>query len=247
MQHRFRNIFFFFFIALCSISLFSCAHKDNNTDEIANPDPNTPEEADPTIIPKFVINDYIELSKISQISKFRSSAGHDYSDEIEHCRSMKHYYRPSDYIDASTIKIYSPINGTVDRTIEEWAGTQVQIRSDQYPNYYFIIFHINLSSPLKVGDKVIAGKQIGTHIGSQTSSDIAVVHMIPNHPYNSIRKLISYFDVITDTLFQNYQQHGITSRNDIIISKEARDANPLNCNGEYFTTSETIEDWVVLK
>lgn len=245
MRHKFKNLYIPFFITYCSLTFFSCSHKDNNIDEIANPNP--PVETDPTVIPQFVKTDYIELNKISQISKFRSGIGHDYSDDGEHCRSMKHYYIPFDNTDWSTVKIFSPVNGTVDRTIEEWAGTQVQIRSDQYPNYYFIIFHINLLSPLKVGDKVFAGKQLGTHIGSQTSSDIAVVHMIPNHPNYDIRKLLSFFDVMSDSLFQNYQHRGITFRNDFIITKEARDSDPLICNGEYFSTEGTIMNWAVLK
>lgn len=245
MRHRLINIFFFSFISFCSVYFLSCAHKDNNTNEIDNPNP--PEETDPNVIPQFVNTDYIELNKIRQISKFRSGVGHDYSDDYEHCRSMKHYYQPFDSLNWSTVKIFSPVNGTVDRKIEEWAGTQIQIKSDQYPNFTFIIFHINLSGPLNVGDNVVAGRQIGTHIGLQTTSDIAVVQMIPNHPNNDIRKLISYFNVMTDALFQNYKQRGITSRNDFIISKEARDADPLNCSGEAFGTTGTIENWVVLK
>ena len=34
-------------------------------------------------LPKFVSTNYIELEKITRISKFRSSAGHDYSDDFE--------------------------------------------------------------------------------------------------------------------------------------------------------------------
>ncbi|MFA5803068.1 MAG: hypothetical protein WC879_00365 [Melioribacteraceae bacterium] len=196
----------------------------------------------PTIIPQFVNSDYIELNKICQISKFRSGIGHDYSDDFEHCRSMKYYYMPCGGTDWSSVKIYSPVNGIVDRIFDEWAGTQIQIKSDQYPNFIFIIFHLKLLSPLNVGDKVVAGKQIGTHIGSQTMSDIAVVQIT-----NTGRKMISYFDLMTNSLFQNYQLRGLTSRNDLIISAEARNVDLLNYSGETFATSGTIENWVVLK
>jgi len=144
--------------------------------------------------------------------------------------------------DWSSVKIYSPVNGIVDRIFDEWAGTQIQIKSDQYPNFIFIIFHLKLLSPLNVGDKVVAGKQIGTHIGSQTMSDIAVVQIT-----NTGRKMISYFDLMTNSLFQNYQLRGLTSRNDLIISAEARNVDLLNYSGETFATSGTIENWVVLK
>ena len=43
-------------------------------------------------IPQIIDNDWINLDKIAQISKFRSGAGHDYSDDFERNRSMKHYF-----------------------------------------------------------------------------------------------------------------------------------------------------------
>ena len=42
-------------------------------------------------IPQFVTHDYIDLDKITYITKFRSGSGHDYSDDYESCRNMKHY------------------------------------------------------------------------------------------------------------------------------------------------------------
>ena len=160
---------------------------------------------------------------------------------------MKHYYQSFDSVNWSSVKIFSPVNGTVERIFDEWAGTQIQIKPDQYPNFTFIIFHVKLLSPLNVGDKVAAGKQIGTHIGSQTFSDIAVVQMIPNNPNNSLRKTISYFDLMTSFLFQNYQSHGINSRNDLVISAAARNADPLNCSGDAFATHGTMDNWTILK
>ncbi|MGB8658157.1 MAG: hypothetical protein WCE90_10300 [Candidatus Zixiibacteriota bacterium] len=192
-------------------------------------------------IPKFTEVDYIELDKIYSISKFRSSVGHSYSDNFESCRSMKHYFQAKDAVDWSAIKIFSPVQGTVFRMIEEWAGTQVQIQSTQYPAFCFIIFHINLAVPLEVGDVINAGQQLGTHIGSQTYSDIAVAVNTPGG-----WKLVSYFDVMTDWVFQGYQARGVSSREALIISKQARDADTLTCNGEAFANSGHIENWVIL-
>lgn len=198
-------------------------------------------DVDANGIPKFVGVDYIELDNIYRISKFRSGIGHDYSDDFESCRSMKHYFQPKDSVDWSTIKIFSPVNGTISKIYEEWAGTQVQIKSEEYPAFSFIIFHVNLIDPLNVGDVVTAGQQLGTHIGSQTMSAIAVGVNTPNG-----WKLVSYFDVMTDSVFQNYQARGLTYRTDAIISKEARDADPLSCVGEDFTNSGNLENWVYL-
>lgn len=154
---------------------------------------------------------------------------------------MKHYFKPKGNVNWGSIMISSPVKGTVVRIDEEWAGTQLRIRSEQYPAFYFIIFHISLTNPLKVGDVVAEGQQLGTHFGAQTQSDMAVGVSTPNG-----WKLISYFDVMTDQLFQTYQARGVISRSDLIITREARDADPLNCSGETFGTSGTIENWITL-
>lgn len=174
---------------------------------------------------------------------FRSGSGHDYSDDFESCRSMKHYFesKSNGSVDWSTVQIFSPVSGTVSKIWEGGVGMQVRIKSEEYPAFYFKIFHVNLTNPLNVGDLVTAGQQLGTQIGSLAGSDIAVGVDTPNG-----WKLISYFDVMTDSLFQDYQARGLSSRDDAIISKEARDADPLTCDGEEFTDSGNLENWVVL-
>lgn len=192
-------------------------------------------------IPKFVGFNYIELSSIYRISKFRSSVGHDYSDAFEQCRSMKHYFEPKGDVDWATIKIYSPVAGSITRVEVEWAGTKIEIASDDYPAFRFAIFHINASG-FSVGDKVESGQQLGTHIGSQTYSDISV---IVNDPTRQGR-MVSYFEVITDALFSEYSNRGVTARDDLIISKSTRDANPLTCSGDTFISTDLLESWVIL-
>ncbi len=193
-------------------------------------------------IPKFVGTNYIELTNISKISMYRSSVGHDYSDFTEHCRSMKHYFQPKPDVDWTTIKIFSPVTGTITRVEQEWTGTKVEIESEKYPAFRFQIFHINLLVPRNVGDKIVAGDQLGTHIGSQTYSDISV---IVNDPTKQGR-MVSYFFVITDKIFQEYINRGINTRDELIISKEVRDANPLTCTGDTFSPGDPLEGWVTL-
>ncbi len=103
------------------------------------------------------------------------------------------------------------------------------------------MFHIELASQLVVGDSLRAGQLLGNHIGSQTMSDIAVYVNTPSGP-----KLISYFDVITDSLFQDYQARGLSSRQDAVISREARDADPLSCYQGDFADTGNIANWVIL-
>ena len=221
---------------------FVFARCDKHNDAVA-PQQNANDTTKATLdIPKFITTDYIEADKIERISKFRSAIGHDYWDDFERCRSMKHYFSPRSTVSWSSVKIFSPITGKIVRTTEEWAGTQIQIQSAAQPKYIVIIFHIALQHQLNAGDSVFAGQQLGTHFSSQTMSDIAV-----GFSDNNRWKLISYFEVISDSVFQHYSARGITSRTDCIISKETRDADTLKCNGENFISSGTLENWVVLK
>ena len=235
MKSRLRSMAVLILSALLAVLLIACGGGSGNGGG------NDTYDIDANGIPQFVGADYVELNNIQLISKFRSGIGHDYSDDFESCRSMKHYFLPNDGMDWSALKIFSPVNGTVDGIHEEWAGTQVQIKSEEYPAFFFIIFHVNLTDSLNVGDIIAAGQQIGTHIGSQTMSDIAVEVSTPNG-----WKLVSYFDVMTDSVFQDYQARGLTSRNDAIIFKETRDADPLACNGEEFIGNGNLENWVSL-
>ncbi len=228
-------------ILLCLISLLLLVIGCKKDDE-KPPINNDIWDIDKDGIPKFVGTNYIELDKIYRISKFRSSCGHDYSDVLEDCRSMKHYFEPKGDLDWSNIKIYSPITGTITRVEQEWAGTKLEIASDEYPAFRFSIFHINLSVQRNVGDKVTEGEQLGTHIGMQTMSDISV---IVNDPTKQGR-MVSYFEVVKDAVFLLYFNRGVGEWEELIISKIARDADPLTCNGETFITTGILENWVVL-
>ena len=184
-------------------------------------------------IPQFVSHDYIELDKIEYVSKFRSGSGHDYSDDYETCRSMKHYYHPySSVPDWTSVNIYSPVDGTiVDLSVSN--GTRVTIQSSLNPAYQFIIFHVEILPEIIKGHEVTAGEHIGNHANNSTISDIAV-RIFTLHDGMPKQQLVSYFDVMTDSLFSDYQARGLQNRGDAVISAEDRDNDPLNCNGEEF-------------
>ena len=184
-------------------------------------------------IPQFVTHDYIDLDKIEYVSKFRSGSGHDYSDDYETCRSMKHYYHPhSGVSDWTDVNIYSPVDGTiVDLSISN--GTRVTIQSSLNPAYQFIIFHVEILPEIIKGHEVTAGEHIGNHANNSTISDIAV-RIFTLYDGMLKQQLVSYFDVMTDSLFGDYQARGLQNRNNVIISAEDRDNDPLNCNGEEF-------------
>ena len=195
-------------------------------------------------LPKFILKNYIELDKIDSISRFRSGVGHDYSDSFESCRNMKHYFKPKSDINWAEVKIFSPVNGIISNSFSETiGGNQVWIVPFGMPAFNVTIFHVNLSVPLNVGDTVWSGQQIGTHTGPQTTSDIAIQITTPNGTFQRA----SYFEVMTDKLFACYMSKGIMTRDELIISKTDRDADPLfPCNGNQFFINGTINNWVTL-
>ena len=183
-------------------------------------------------IPQFVESNYLDLNKIEKISKFRSGMGHDYSDDFESCRSMKHYFNPN-VEDYSLLEIFSPVDGTVVSMVES-NGIRISIKSSEHPEYQFVIFHIDPLSDLEIGDAVSAGQHIGNHINNSTISDIAVRRYVL-HEGIFKNQLLSYFEVMTDEHFNaNYLGTEIISRSDLIINLTERDANPLHCEGEEF-------------
>jgi hypothetical protein len=184
-------------------------------------------------VPKFVGTHYIDLSKIYQISKFRSSAGHDYSDDTEKCRSMKHYFMRPD----ATTAIWSPVAGTVTQMRDDFVGTQVHIKADVQPDFTFIVFHVALARPLLLGEHLAEGQLLGTHVGLQTFSDIAVaVNAAGGY------RLVSYFDTLTDAAFAPLQSRGITSPAQLSFTRAERDAAPFLCSGQVFSNLKAQPD-----
>ena len=245
MKRRLKLIMLVISSVTLALLLTSCdkvssdGNGDNNNN--GNGEDNSTYDIDAEGVPRFVFTNYIELAKIRIISKFRSAVGHDYSDDFESCRSMKHYFQPKPTVDWSKVKIFSPVDGTVTGVNEDTDGSQVRIQSTEHPAFFFILFHVNLENPLAPGDNISEGQRLGTHIGSQTMSDIAVGVNTPTG-----WKLISFFEVMKDSLFQDYKDRGVGSRDTAVISKENRDADPLTCNGEIFANSGSLTNWVIL-
>lgn len=198
-------------------------------------------------IPLLVQSNYIDLSKITAISRFRSGMGHDYSDDFEHCRSMKHYFIIDPMVDGSQVGIYAPVTDTIANEFTETtpdSGTQVWITPAGYPAFTFILFHVNVTNTLPTGATVTNGEPIGLfggEPGGVTSSDIAVQVQTPGG-----RMLLSYFDLMPTNIFASYEARGVTNAAKMIITAAERDADPLDCDGEAFTTSGTLTNIVTL-
>jgi len=197
--------------------------------------------------PLFINADCIELFRIKRVSKFRSAHGLDYSDDFESCRNMKHSFalKPGENPDNS--RIYAPFDGTVIGSLEDWEGTTlwkgttIGFQPDFNKAFWLLIFHINLDSPLQVGDHVGAGQLLGQPQKDDGGTTVAVWVHTPTGD-----KLISYFQVISNSILAVYQQRGMSSREAAIISRAQRDADPLTCQGEEIIDTGSLADWFVL-
>jgi|Napbiome12C3dose_1001474.scaffolds.fasta_scaffold00001_68 hypothetical protein len=216
--------------------------------------------------PKFIQADFIDLDRITSISKFRSASGHDFSIGTgETCRSMKHYYMPPRSEEGerlqqqnrglppppdgkNDIKIYSPVDGKITKIETEQVpiGEQIYIEPNSLPGAIVRLFHIYKLDTVKSGKTVKAGEHIG-NIGQYQGTDVAVEVRL------GFGKMVlfSYFDVMADYLFTKYQARGVKDKSELIISKEFRDTHPLKCNGEMFAenydSGQAKENWIFLK
>ncbi len=195
--------------------------------------------------PKVLDANFIDLSKIERISRFRSTVGHSYVDGSgETCRSMKHYYQPFwPDVDWTTVDIFAPVSGTILGISPDgpW-GKKILLRPRDLPAMYVILFHVNPNPDIVTNGWLDSGQHIGKHSSNNTSSDIAIFF-----DSKEDGTLASYFDTMTDAVFEEYKARGPSSRADFVITKEERDADAVPCTGEQqFTVHGELDDWVVL-
>jgi hypothetical protein len=193
--------------------------------------------------PRVLTADYIDLSKIERVSRFRSIVGHSYTDGSETCRSMKHYYQPKTTLNWTDVDIYAPAAGTVWTIAPDGAaGFRIGLRPRDLPALQVVLFHVSPDPGLVVDAWVEAGQHVGRHASPSTMSDIAM-SIGPKEGGT----LISFFDAMTDAVFAQYQARGVSSRAAAIITRAERDADPVPCVGEsQFTVQGTLPNWLNL-
>ena len=225
--------------SLTGTLVYTTAEQSTNATVTGSTNPWTTYDVTTNGLPLLIEANYIDLEPIDWVSLFRSSAGHDFVDDFEVCRSMKHYFEPLSTVDWSEIQVYSPIQGK----IVGWAnegdrGTTITIESSAFPGVSVTVFHVSLALPPRIGDAVSAGENLGAHYGSESNSDIAVGIVTPDG-----YMVVSYFDVMTDDVFQEYEARGASSRDRFVITAAERDADPLTCEGEEFSSGGTLPEW----
>lgn len=218
--------------------------------------------------PPQIIANFVELSKIEKISKFRSCAGHTTvpQDEREMKRNMKHYFWvKAKYMGSDTVEIYSPYDGYVTSVREDRAdGLEGEIwiaPKDMFVilppvgRWMFSIQHINVLPGLKRGSEVKAGQVIG-HAAVATKNretfDIVFAKggIFPKKIDNwtgPFTDLDSVFNHMSKNVLAEFTARGLNAK-EAIISKESRDQNPCvyKDNGPYFLNQDNRDNWIIL-
>ncbi|MDE1869667.1 MAG: hypothetical protein KGH71_01620 [Candidatus Micrarchaeota archaeon] len=204
----------------------------------------------------FIVSTPVNLSQISQISKFRSCEGHDYSgydvqDFQETQRSMKHYFAPLQQLLGSTSQVqeFAPFNGTVQSIITEQTpvGKQVWIGHTQsgpqggYPApgiWNAVFFHLNPLPGITVGSHVSAGELIGYANLTSPIQDFDIALEQYNGSSGVYRQVLdSIFLHMSPSVLANFSSRGVNASG-MVIPKAYRDSNP--CDFNTFNPNDSV-------
>lgn len=196
--------------------------------------------------PQFIQANVVDLGQVTLISKFRSGAGHDFSSGSgETCRSMKHYFynvgpnerllpkeQLPDPVEGKDRTVFSPVDGKIDRIErgDRRLNDEIIVIANSQSSIRIRLQHVTPLAAVKTGP-VSAGQPVGV---AGQSFDVAMERLIFPTMKN---QYVSYFAAMPDDVFAAYEAKGIT-RDQLIISKQQRDAEPLQCdrNGQFNRT-----------
>ena len=224
---------------------------------------------DPNNPPRVATNNFVDLDPYIAISKIRSAYGHNYSaGDPEYdptgksCRSMKHYFDAytfeqrwsgnfGSYDTRGNVKFYAPADGTLmDIMIQPSdVGMEYQftIMSSESSKISFVFHHVDLLKDLRDGGPVASGQHLGYIARFNGQAEIATYVSTGM----GTAEYISFFDVMSDDVFAEYQARGIIDRDQMSITQEQRDANPIACTlgdgkgGKFVATGdpEAFDRW----
>jgi hypothetical protein len=157
--------------------------------------------------------------------------------------SQKHYFEAyafaqrydgnfGSYNTRGNINFYAPADGDLidikPNQIAEGTEYQFHLYSKEYPSIVFGFHHLDMLEPLRNGGSVTAGQRLGTVIRNNGQTEIATWVLLGQGQL----EYISFFDVMSDEVFAQYQARGIQSRSQMSIPAEERAANPIACYRE---------------
>lgn len=184
-----------------------------------------------------VESNYVDVSQIAYVSKFRSCSGHEYYSDTDTGTSNKHYFIPIDSLDDTNdkIKTYAIWDGEITElnpvTPCEFIpgpnedhycrGQHICIHSGPYDARYM---HVALKEGLGIGSKVQAGDFIGyaDTRGGGNSFDLAIL----THRDNETK---SFFELMPDSVFAEYTAvNSELTQSDFIFTLEEGKQNLCN-------------------
>ena len=219
--------------------------------------------------PPLLVSNFVDLDNITRISKYRSCVGHTTvpQDERESKRSMKHYFEVKpEYVGTNSVKIYSPYDGYVSVIRSEPPDLEGEIwivPKRKFPmlppvgTWQFSVEHIIVREDLKQGSEVKTGETIGyAAVPEENRASFDIVYakqaLVPKEIDNYTSPFVdldSVFNHMSEQVFAEYQQKGVTSKERMLISKEERDNRQCQYEGQgpYFINQDDSDSWVVLK
>lgn len=190
--------------------------------------------------PQFVTHRLVDVSEATHVSYFRSGYGHSYTNDFETCRSMKHYISDDSGGDGEHETQYAPTTGLVTTTEAEADARDVRvvITPEGHPAFDLELFHIDPEPGIEEGAQVTAGQKLGVYrFDSYTVGEPAVNVWTPTG-----RTLVSYFEVMTDDVFAEYEERGVPSREEFVLGRSYRDSNPIECERDGHGTGDFLEE-----
>lgn len=188
-------------------------------------------ELDRENLPKFNTHSVGDIENVWRVSKFRSAAGHSYTAELEECQSMKHYVDVVEGLDPEDMVRYAPVDGTIVRAQTSYHDQDFtfDLVPDDYPEFTISQFHVTPDDGIEVGAHVSAGDRLGVYSLADMDEfwQLGEIGILQNTPEGTT--YVSHFRTMTDEVFDQYRAQGADSREQFIISKEERAAEPLSC------------------
>lgn len=215
-------------------------------------------------LPQFITHVYVDPSYLTAISKYRSVAGHSFSDNYEKAgRSLKNYFEPRRSLlgKPPSIPVFAPATGTLSTITPEGSllasgeprGYQISLAPDGYPAFEIRLFHVAVASSVRAGMRVTAGDALGfANVQEGIDFDWAVGaawnapplfdmnggNQVPKAPGY---RLVSPFDLMDNETFAKFAPYGVTDRSAFIVPSAYRDAHPTAATGGDLSHFDDVE------
>ena len=217
-----------------------------------------------TPLPQFITHLFVDPSYLTAISKYRSVAGHSFSDNYEKSdRSLKNYLEPRRSLlgKPPSIPVYAPATGTLASITPEGSllasgeprGYQLSLSPDGFPAFEIRLFHVAVAPTVKAGMHVNSGDAlglanvregidfdwaVGAAWNAQPLFDMNGGNQVPKAPGY---RLVSPFDVMNDATFANFAPYGVTDRSAFVVPLAYRETHPTAATGGDLSHFDEVE------